>query len=133
MATMASSTPTATRLYVANVALLTTHQADAVAWREWDVFGVPGGLPGFLAFNAVAVAVLATGLVRLAEGARSARRAALLCAGLGLFTVALHAVFLGIEPEAFRAPASLGVLLCVLVISVVQLRHLPESPESDVR
>ena len=70
-------------LYVANLSLLATHQADAAYWHEWDVFGVPGGLPFFLLFNVAAVALLATGLVRVAEGAPAARGFAWLCAGVG--------------------------------------------------
>ena len=118
-------TRTAARLYVMNVALLTTHQADAAYWREWDVFGVPGGLPFFLAFNVGAVLVLAAGLVRVAEGTRSARGAAILCASVGLFTVALHALFLHVDRTAFWAPASLLVLLLILATSLAQLFSLP--------
>jgi hypothetical protein len=122
-----------TLLYLGNVALLSTHQADAAYWHEWDVFGVPGGLPVFLAFNIVAVALVAVGLVRVAEGAPSARRAAGLCAALGLFTVALHAVFLWLDRDAFWTPASLAILFGVLALSVAQLLQLPASPKLDVR
>jgi hypothetical protein len=126
-------TNTATRLYVGNLALLTTHQADAAYWHEWDVFGVPGDLPGFLVFNLAAVALLATGLVRLAEGSRSARRYAIFCAGLGLFTVALHAVFLAIDRTAFWTPTSLLVLFGVLATSAAQLLYLPSADEKPGR
>ncbi len=123
---------TATWLYATNVALLTTHQDDAAYWREWDVFGVPGGLPVFLAFNVGAVALVAAGLVRVAEGAPSARRAAALCATLGLFTVAVHAVFLWLDRTAFWEPASLIVLFGVLATSVAQLLGLPAAHGAPV-
>jgi hypothetical protein len=125
-------TRSATRLYVANLALLTTHQADAAYWHEWDVFGVPGGISFFLAFNLGAVALVAAGLVRVAEGAPSARRAAVLCAALGLVTVALHAVFLWLDRTAFWTPSSIGVLLGVFVLSIAQLLHLPGAPKVDL-
>jgi hypothetical protein len=125
-------TSTATRLYVGNLALLTTHQADAAYWHEWDVFGVPGGVSFFLAFNISAVALVAAGLVRVAQGAGSARRSAVVCAGVGLFTVALHAVFLWLDRTAFWTPSSIGVLLGVLVLSVAQLLHLPGAPKIDM-
>jgi hypothetical protein len=112
-------------LYVANLALLATHQADAAYWHEWDVFGVPGGLPFFLLFNVAAVALLGTGLVRIAEGAPEARSFAWLCAGVGLFTCALHAVFLGLDQTAFWTPESLGLLIAVLLTSIAQLLRLP--------
>jgi hypothetical protein len=117
------------RLYVANLSLLATHQADAAYWREWDVFGVPGGLPFFLFFTVGAVALLGTGLARIAEGAPSARGFVILCAGVGLFTCALHAVFLGLDRTAFWTPASLGLLLAILLTSIAQLRRLPARKE----
>jgi hypothetical protein len=112
-------------IYVANLALLATHQADAAYWHEWDVFGVPGGLPFFLLFNVVAVAVLAVGLVRVAEASSSARGFAIVCAGVGLFTCALHAAFLGLDRTAFWTPESLGLLIAVLLTSIGQLLRLP--------
>lgn len=124
-------TRSATTLYVGNLALLTTHQADAAYWHEWDLFGVPGGLSFFLAFNIGAVLVLAAGLVRVAQGAGSARRSAVFCAGVGLFTVALHAVFLWLDRTAFWTPSSIGVLLGVLVLSSAQLLYLPGAPKVD--
>jgi len=125
-------TRSATRLYVANLALLTTHQADAAYWHEWDVFGVPGGISFFLAFNLGAVALVAAGLVQVAKGAPSARRAAVSCAALGLVTVALHAVFLWLDRTAFWTPSSIGVLLGVFVLSIAQLLHLPGAPKVDM-
>lgn len=119
------STRTAARLYVVNLALLATHQADAAYWHEWDVFGVPGGLPFFLLFNVGAVVLLANGLTRVAEGAPSARGFAILCAAVGLFTVVLHGVFLVLDRTAFWTPSSLGLLTAILVTSIGQALRLP--------
>jgi hypothetical protein len=118
-------------LYVANLALLATHQADAAYWHEWDVFGVPGGLPFFLLFTVAAVALLATGLVRVAERAPQARGFAILCAVVGMFTCALHAVFLALNRTAFWTPESLGLLMAVLLTSIAQLLRLPPRKEGQ--
>ena len=67
-------TRSATQLYVGNIALLTTHQADAAYWHEWDVFGVPGGISFFLAFNFGAVALVAAGLDRKSTRLNSSHR-----------------------------------------------------------
>ncbi len=120
---------TAGRLYVGNLALLATHQADAAYWQEWDVFGLPGGLVFFLLFNVGAVALLAFGLVRVAEGAPSARGFAVLCAAVGLLTCALHAIFLRLDRTAFWTPASLGLLSAILLASIAQLLRLPSAKE----
>lgn len=107
--------------YVANVALLATHQADAAFQREWDVFGVPGGIVFFLAFNAAAVTGLLLGLVAVATNHRLARVAAFACGTTGLVTGAIHAVFLRLVPSAFSTMASLLVLGAIQVASVAQL------------
>ena len=108
-------------LYAANVAILTTHQVDAAFWHEWDVFGVPGGVRFFLAFNLVAVLVLARGLGAVAAARPSARRYALACAALGLFTVALHAVFLAVNRVAFWTLPSLALLAATALVSSLLL------------
>jgi len=117
------------RLYVANLALLATHQADAAYWHEWDVFGVPGGLPFFLLFNVAAVALLGVGLVRVAEGAPSARGFAILCALVGLFTCALHGVFLRLDRTAFWTPESIALFVAIAATSIAQLLRLPTRKE----
>ena len=114
----------AQRLYVADLALLATHQVDAAFWHEWDVFGVPGGLPFFLVFNLVAVALLAVGLVRVASGDRSAAGWARFCAAVGFVTVGLHAVFLVLDRTAFWTLPSLAILAAILVTSVGLAREI---------
>jgi hypothetical protein len=104
-------------LYVLNLALLGTHQCDAVAWREWDVFGVPGGLGFFLVFNLAAMLLLGAGLASVATGGRAA---ALACAATGLVTCGLHMVFLLRDRVAFWSPGSLTLLLGILVTSIAQ-------------
>jgi len=108
-------------LYVVQLSLLATHQVDAAYWHEWDVFGVPGGITFFLVFNAVAMLALALGLVIVASGDPRGRACVLACAGIGLVTCAIHAVFLALDPVAFWAPASLAVLGAILVTAGAQI------------
>lgn len=106
-------------LYVLNVSLLATHQADAVAWHEWDVFGLParlGGLSFFLTFNILAMVLLGTGLAAVARTGH--RGASLACAGLGLLTCSIHAFFLHRDRVAFWTPTSLAILSGVLLVSI---------------
>jgi hypothetical protein len=119
-------------LYVVCLALLATHQVDAAFWHEWDVFGVPGGLPFFLVFNLVAMILLSAGLVSVSARGPLARASALGCAGTGALTCALHAVFLTRDATAFWAPASLGILTGILVASIALAasasRRRPQPP-----
>ena len=34
----------ATRLYLANTALLIAHEIDSAYWKEWELFHLPGGI-----------------------------------------------------------------------------------------
>lgn len=108
-------------LYVLNLSLITTHQVDAAFWHEWDVFGVPGGLPFFLVFNFVAVGLLAYGLVVVAARRPKARLAALLCAGVCLLTVVIHALFFFVDPVAFWTPMSIAIFGALAATSVLQI------------
>ena len=58
-------------LYLLQLALLATHQVDAAYWHEWDVFGVPGGITFFLAFNLAAMLLLGLlSLIHISEPTR---------------------------------------------------------------
>jgi hypothetical protein len=116
-------------LYVVQLSLLATHQVDAAYWHEWDVFGVPGGITFFLVFNLAAVVLLATGLVLVASGHPRARLGVLACAGTGLVTCALHAVFLALDPVAFWTLPSLGILAAILVTAAAQLALARSDPD----
>ena len=118
-----------------NLLLLATHQVDAAYWHEWDVFGVPGGIHFFLVFNAFAVGALALGLVTIAAGRRGASLAAQLSAGVGLLTVAIHAVFLVLNREAFWDALSIGIL-ATMGVNALWLLHcvrVEPAPTSTLR
>jgi Family of unknown function (DUF6713) len=110
------------RLYVLNAAILSTHEVDSGYWREWELFGVPGGLQLFLLLNLLAFLLLLVGLLRLARGARSGHWFALGVASAGLFAFAAHGYFLlGGEPR-FRTTVSLALLAATAAVSLLQAR-----------
>jgi hypothetical protein len=109
-------------IYVVNLALLATHQADAAYWREWEVFGIRGGAELFLVFTAAAVMALGYGLVLVASGHTRGIIAMWLCAATGVVTVVIHIVFLELDRTAFWTPASLVILGGIAVTSFAQLR-----------
>ena len=44
-------------LYIVNCALLFTHEIESAFWEEWDLFGLGGGVQGFLVVNFVLLLV----------------------------------------------------------------------------
>ncbi len=107
-------------LYVVNATLLIVHEIDSAYWREWDLFGLPGGEAGFLAVHLPLVAVVVWGYGRLAAGARAGAALSVALAAAGVLAAALHAAFLLRGAPEFRAPASIGVLAATLLASLVQ-------------
>lgn len=108
-------------LYLANAAILITHQIDASFWHEWDLFGVPGGSQVNLLLNIPLVALVLYGVVALAQGRPAGRYLYGLLAATGVFTAVIHCWFLLHDAPEFRLPVSLGLLAATLSISLAQL------------
>jgi hypothetical protein len=109
------------RLYLLTVALLITHEVDSAYWMEWQLFGLPGGLGGFVGAHLPVVALFIWGYGRLCAGARSGLWLSMLLALTGLFAVGAHAAMLIAGRPEFRTRESLGLLTAVAVASAIQL------------
>jgi hypothetical protein len=107
-------------LYVLNAAVLITHEIDSAYWREWELFGIPGGIQGFLFLNFLLVIVVLYGFQALAMGRSSGIIFSWLLVAGGFFAVVIHTYFFLKGSEAFRLPASLVLLLATLVLSLAQ-------------
>ena len=109
------------RLYLLNAALFVTHEIDSGFWREWELFRLPGSLPGFLVANFVLILAVQMGF-RSVLLRRPTRRlwAAVLAAG-GIIAAVLHGAFLIAGLPAFATVTSLGLLGVWLAASIAQL------------
>lgn len=112
------------KAYLVTMSLLITHQIDAAFWHEWEMFLLPGGIQGYLAFNIIAVPLLLIGYKEVILLAPKAAHYAYLCAGLGVLTFIIHAIFLLLGFDQFKTPLSLIVLLCTLFSSFWLLLHI---------
>lgn len=107
-------------LYLANASVLLTHQIDAAYWHEWELFGLPGGAPLFVATNVPIVFLVVWGAWTLALGRRAGIVMSWVLASSGAIAVLLHALFLLRGQAPFRAPVSIALLAATLVISGAQ-------------
>jgi len=107
-------------LYLANAALLFTHEIDAGYWHEWELLGVPGGIQVFLLLNLALIAGVLYGFRQVVRGHYEGRWFAALLATLGVFAFLLHAAFLLAGDAAFRLPVSLLLVVLALAVSLVQ-------------
>jgi hypothetical protein len=110
--------PTLVWLYLANAAVLITHEIDSAFWHEWELLHLPGGIQGFLLLNLLLVLIILYGLrAVILQTPGSLALAWLLTAG-GLIAAALHGFFLWIGDPSFRNPTSIGLLALTFALSL---------------
>ena len=109
-----------TTLYLFNSILLITHEIDSAFWKEWELFGIPGGIQVFLLLNFLLVLVVLIGYKQLLQNARSGYAFALLLAAAGILGFSIHTYFILTGHAEFTLPASLVVLGVWLIGSLGQ-------------
>ena len=106
---------------VLNLSLVLTHQVDAAFWREWEMFGLPGGIQLFNAINVVIfLAVLFCFMAviqRRPSGFRCSLVIALLCASV----LPIHAAFALSGFTQFHLPFSVFLIVATFAASIVQV------------
>ncbi len=107
--------------YIANLSLLATHQVDAAFWHEWEMFGIPGGVPLFLLLNFVFMAVFLHGFRQLVTGVPAGHWYAVLLGSTGIIAFALHAYHMARGRLEFTPPASIAILVVSFMVSIVQI------------
>jgi hypothetical protein len=108
-------------LYSINAALLATHEVDSAYWKEWNIFHLPGGIPGFLLLHIALFLLVFWGFEQVVQGRRSGLWASMILAGAGVFALAIHGTMLLAGGSEFRVPVSIFILLSTGVVSVLQL------------
>src|SRR5574341_288760 len=116
------------RLYLLTASLLIVHEIDSAYWREWELFGMPGGIGAFLAIHVPLALLVLWGYERAVAATRAGRRMALAVGAAGIATAVIHGAFLLRGSAAFRTVPSLaligatGVAGVALVASAAQRR-----------
>ena len=107
-------------LYLLNAALLFTHEIDSAFWKEWDLFGLPGGIQIFLVLNFLLLLVALYGFQQVVLGTKTARAFSLLLAAAGVFAFGIHTFFIVTGHPEFTLPVSIVVLVTTLIASLAQ-------------
>ena len=108
-------------LYIANLSLLATHQMDAAFWHEWELFGIPRGLPLFLVLSFLLMAIFLHGFHQLIVGRVSGHRYAIVLGAAGIVAFGFHGVYLALGRAEFSPPISIAVLVLTLMVSIAQI------------
>ncbi len=107
-------------LYILNSTLLFTHEVDSAYWREWMLFGLPGGIQLFLAMDIILIAVGLIGLRFVVLRKRSGLWFSLIQALCGIFAFTIHGIFILRGYTEFTLPMSEILLVLILMISAMQ-------------
>jgi hypothetical protein len=103
-----------------NAAVLITHEIDSAYWREWELFGIPGGLQVFLGLNLLLVIVVLYGHQALMLGRASGFVLSWLLVAGGVFAAIIHSIFLLQGSDAFLSPVSIALLVATFALSLLQ-------------
>lgn len=109
------------RLYWLTASLLIVHEIDSAYWREWELFGLPGGIGGFLAIHVALALLVLWGYERVIARARSGVWMSLAVGAAGVATAAIHGAFLARGGPEFRTPASIVVIAATAVSGLALL------------
>ena len=110
-------------LYLANTVLLFIHEEDSAYWREWELFGLPGGVQAFLAMDIVLIIVGLIGFRYVILRQRAGLWFALLQAACGILAFGVHVSFIWKGHPEFTLPMSQAVLILTFVVSIAQAAY----------
>ena len=108
-------------VYLVNAVLLINHEIDSAYWKEWDLFGTPGGITGFLLIHFPALFLFLYGLVLVYQAATAGLIISLILSLSGLFAFTIHTYFIKRGREEFATPISHVILIATLILSLIQL------------
>ena len=108
-------------LYLANTLTLIVHEIYSAFWKEWELFHLPGGEPGFLLLHFPLIFLVIYGLVLIEREMLVGLILSLVVSICGLFAFSIHTYFIYCGRLEFKTPVSQGVLWAALLISLSQL------------
>ena len=107
-------------LYMMNATLLIVHEIDSAFWKEWDLFGLPGGISGFLIIHLPMVFIILWGLLLLARQSRAGILISGVLAAGGIFAFCIHNYFIWAGNPQFKTLVSMSILSATLLVSLIQ-------------
>ena len=108
-------------LYLINIVVIIVHEMDSVYWKEWDVFGLGGGVEGFLILHIPLLLIVLYGLIWLYQQTLAGLIISLVIGVAGMGGFGLHTYFIRKGRREFTTPLSLGILWGMLLLSLAQV------------
>jgi hypothetical protein len=107
-------------LYQLNFTLLIIHEIESAFWKEWELFGIYGGLEVFLLFNFLLVLFFIYGFVKFLQRRKAGIIFSLMLSLSGIIAFAIHGIFILAGNKEFTLPISIVILISTFFISIIQ-------------
>jgi hypothetical protein len=108
-------------VYLINAVLLINHEIDSAYWKEWELFGLPGGITGFLLIHFPLLFLVLYGLVLVYQLTIAGLILSLVLGLVGVFAFTIHTYFVKRGRDEFTTPISRIILVATLIVSLIQL------------
>ena len=108
-------------LYLTNTVLLIIHEMDSVYWKEWDLFGLPGGVTGFLLIHLPLLFLGLYGLALVYQKTAAGLIFSLVLSLAGLAGFGIHTYFIRKGRQEFTTAVSQFILWGMLIASLAQM------------
>jgi hypothetical protein len=107
-------------LYLVNAVFLVNHEIDSAYHKEWELFGLPGGITFFLALHFGLLFIFLWGTVLVYMERTGGLILSAVLAAAGIFAAGIHTYFIRKGKPGFTSPMSQFILWGGAVVSVVQ-------------
>ena len=108
-------------IYLISLTLLILHEMDSVYWKEWDLFGLPGGVEGFLLVHIPLILIALYGLIWIYQQTLAGLIVSLIISLAGMGGFGLHTYFIRTGHPEFKTPLSRMILIGMLFVSLAQM------------
>ena len=108
-------------LYLINAVFLINHEIDSAYWHEWNLFKIKSGITTFQILHFPLIFFMLYGLIQVNNQTYTGIIFSLILSIIGIFAFTIHMIFLKQGHKEFRAPISIFILICILLISLSQL------------
>ena len=108
-------------LYFGNAVLLICHEIDSAYWKEWELFGMKGGVSPFLLLHIPMVAAILYGLAEMQNRSFAGLVFSMILGACGIFAFSIHVFFMARGRVEVRAPVSHFLLCATLLVSAFQV------------
>ena len=110
-----------TLIYLINATLLIVHEIDSAYWEEWKLFGLPGGLQGFLLIHIPLIALFLYGLLEVNIRSLQGNIISMVVGFGGIFAFSIHTYFIRKGHDQFNTLTSKTLLYLILICSIIQI------------